>query len=708
MPPLRVPGRSGLEARWFLEIFGLAGAAVAQPLLSVFGASPEVFIAADAGPVDVVGFALAVLLTPPLVLWCAGLAAGVVGPRARWAAHLATVGALSGLLALYALRRVGWPAAAVGVVAAVAAGGVVLMRRAWSPVGTLMRYLAVGPVAFLVAFCVLSPAGELIGPGGARAAAVTVDRPGELPPVVMVVFDEWPLSSIVTTDGSIDADLFPNLAALAGGATWYRNTTTVTNATLQAVPSLLTGRFPAEGQTATARSQPENLFTLLGGVYDVEAVEPMTALCPAAVCDSDPDGDGDGAGDGGATGSLLAEAARTYATLVSPAAVDAGADTAQAAVELVDRAGADTGEAAVDAITRPRPAGLDSLLGTITADEAPTVHFLHLLMPHAPYMMLPTGERYPQGPFRWDTRRGVRGDAQPSADFDRHRMLLQVGYVDSLVGDLLRRLRRAGLYDEALIVVTADHGVTFQAGATARGLGDEPLRPDTMHDMAWVPLIVKAPGQTAGRVDDRNALTVDVLPTIAETVGVDIPWPVDGIPLTGPPRAGDHKPFFRQVGLSGSSYRLESDTDVGPASLDDVFAGGVDTFLAPGRDTDRWWRFGPRPDLIGRSVTDLAQGPPSGMGPARLETGSAIEVAAGEDLPAMAVGRVGDGGDGANVAVAVDGRIAAVVPLYSDVGGAGRVAAMLARSALTVGSHRVRLFEVAGDPNPALRAVEVR
>ena len=93
---------------------------------------------------------------------------------------------------------------------------------------------------------------------------------GDPPPVVMLVFDEWPLASIVRSDGTIDADLYPNVAALAGDSTWYRDTTTVANLTNFAVPALLTGNFPEEGDTADTATHPENLFTLLGGNYDID------------------------------------------------------------------------------------------------------------------------------------------------------------------------------------------------------------------------------------------------------------------------------------------------------------------------------------------------------------------------------------------------------------------------------------------------------
>ncbi len=56
----------GLE---LLELLGLCGLAVAQPVLAVFGAAPDYFVFEGASRSDIVVFALAVGLAPALLLW---------------------------------------------------------------------------------------------------------------------------------------------------------------------------------------------------------------------------------------------------------------------------------------------------------------------------------------------------------------------------------------------------------------------------------------------------------------------------------------------------------------------------------------------------------------------------------------------------------------------------------------------------------------
>ena len=126
--------------------------------------------------------------------------------------------------------------------------------------------------------------------------------------------------------------------------------------------------------------------------------------------------------------------------------------------------------------------------------------------------------------------------------FQRH--LLQTEYADKLLGDLLRRLRETGLYDRALMVVLADHGVSFRAGDRRR----RPT-PTNVQDVASMPLFIKLPGQREGGIEDTAVRTIDVLPTIADELGLKLREPVDGVPVERARRGSrqrDRRP--RQLG----------------------------------------------------------------------------------------------------------------------------------------------------------------
>ena len=75
-----------------------------------------------------------------------------------------------------------------------------------------------------------------------------------------------------------------------------------------------------------------------------------------------------------------------------------------------------------------------------------------------------------------------------------------------------------------MIVVTADNGESFLHRDANRHLAT----PRTVEDIADTPLFIKRPFQHAGRISDRHVRTEDILPTIADVLGIRMPWRVDG------------------------------------------------------------------------------------------------------------------------------------------------------------------------------------
>ena len=176
------------------------------------------------------------------------------------------------------------------------------------------------------------------------------------------------------------------------------------------------------------------------------------------------------------------------------------------------------------------------------ADERPAFVFWHIMDVHGPYDAPP--------PFAGRFRSGLApGRGRPLDKLQRfayHDYLrldrfasfedLVAGYdegilaVDAVIGELFQNLRRAGLYDDGLIVVTSDHGESFWDHGIWVGHGlfltDDELR---------VPLLVKLPGNRhAGtRVADMVGL-IDVAPTMLEALGVPPESPFQGRSLFSP------------------------------------------------------------------------------------------------------------------------------------------------------------------------------
>lgn len=597
-----------MSARWrAAHLLALSAIAVAQPVLDLLGGSPTFFVAHTAAPAEVLLVALLVILVVPSVLIAAELAVGLLSDRWAWRVHLALVAGLGGLIVAQFVDRI--PGLASFLVLAVgAAAGVALGHgyRQSEAIRSACSLLALTPLLFAAVFVFASPAHGLVFPPDVRAADVRV--PGTPPPVFVVVFDELPLATVLDGDGeAVDRARFPNLARLAGDGVLFTNVTTVAGYTHEAVPAILTGEGVRSANVPpTAGGHPRNLFSLLADDYRIVAHEHVTGLCTPALCDA---GSSDVGSD--STRLLLEDLAVVAGRVTLPAGLDdwlpavddswsnfgqrGGNDLDQEA----DRFGDDRAEF-VDALGEVDRVGQwQSAVEGIDAPTEPTLTFLHTVLPHVPWAFHADGSPYVDLGYPQRSPDGVWRTSF-SADFGLQRHLLQAMYTDRLLGDLLDRLEATGQYDDALIVFTADHGVSLTED-TNRRLPNE----DTLSGVMPVPVVVKAPrgapealggGGRRGTSDDRVGETTDLLPTIADVLDVTVPWPVDGQSLFGPERDGTERSIFAR------GNRVE--TDVRELDVQPIIDRVHELFLTPGRGFEHYGLGLGRP-AVGRRAAAL-------------------------------------------------------------------------------------------------------
>ena len=109
-----------------------------------------------------------------------------------------------------------------------------------------------------------------------------------------------------------------------------------------------------------------------------------------------------------------------------------------------------------------------------------------------------------------------------------------IAYEDAVVGKLLRQLKLRGLYAGVVMAVMADHGESLGAhGEDTHGifLYDETIQVPLLIKLPMT-LPAKSPHQSPGgkRIEDRVEL-VDILPTLLQEAGIEIPKEVQGEPL---------------------------------------------------------------------------------------------------------------------------------------------------------------------------------
>jgi hypothetical protein len=650
-----------------LHLGGLWALAFAQPLLDLLGRNAQFFVARGSTAWDVVVLAFGYTLVPPLLGALLVWASGRVRPALGWGAMIVLVALLAGALLLPPLGDVlGGSALAIPVALALGAGAAALYARL-AAVRSFATVISPAPLIVLLLFLVVSPVRALVFPGEEAGAVAGPSRSST--PIVQIVLDELPEASIADASGEIDARMFPNFARFARGATWYRNATTVDDLTTEAVPAQVTGDRPEQGRLPTSRDHPRSLFTLFERSHELTVVEPITDVCPERLCGEYRPAAAD------RLKSLESDLEIVVQHLLLPGdlrqdlpAVDRVWEGFEESAEPVP--GELRGGSLLKRDVLRRLAANDATAGFERAGAAldrqgskPPLLFVHSTLPHGAWRYLPNGRRYPIDGFEYPGLSSVGWTGpqwQIDQGFERH--LLQVQYVDRLVGALLGQVRQAGLYDRAVIVVTADHGAAFRSGQPRR-----PANSVNIGSIAPVPFIVKYPGQREGRIDDRSVRTIDVLPTIAKAAGVRIPWRTDGMPAgerTVDPdapidisHAGEHVLTMPLASVLAKRREREA----------------VETRLLRGG----LYAIGPRPDLIGRRVA-LSSGERRGT------------------VSPYITGRIEDVRPGAELAVAVDGVIRATTRAYRN-GDHTVYVALVPPSTLRDGAGTVAVLPVTAD-----------
>lgn len=646
-----------------LTLFGLT-----WPVLDLLGRNAEFFLARRSAKTEIVIMALTAIIVLPVVV---GLLGSLPGRGGR-AIGRALIAVTATSLALLYLARTSLPwwgsfALAVGIGLGLT-WAFVRLRSARQAA----RYLVITPVVMLGVFLFSMPVGDVLWePDVALGNPVAIEDPA---PIVLLVFDEFPVASLIDPDGNLQTDRFPNFARLAADGTWFPNAVTVEQQTEQSVPAILTGRIPEDSLVPVAGQYPFNLFTALRSVYDLHVHESITQLCPRELCQGLP----------ASTSSLVGDVSVVAGHVLLPEPLTED-------LPPIDRGWGDFATAAGafnakeefrELLSKGPRAGIDQTLGAIaSADLAqPSLFYMHAIVPHHPWQYLPDGRSYP---FVVAENPASVGGGWNDDEFlvaqSMQRHLLQVGYADHVLGEVISAVEERGVYDDALVIVVADHGITIRPGVEHQRM----ITDATVGSIAGVPLFVKAPHDSGGSIDDRRALTIDILPTIADVIGARMPTDVEGVSLLGPPPERSSTTTYGPEGHVSYDVSGEEKLDVA-ADIFDWFPGGDPWALRPPG----------APDLAGSTVEpeDLS------MSDVRVfikEPGLYRNVdTAGGVIPVRIGGTVvGDGAGDNLLAVVVNGVVGAVTRTYEDDGTIAFLA-MVPPDLLVDGENAIDVLEI--------------
>ena len=274
------------------------------------------------------------------------------------------------------------------------------------------------------------------------------------------------------------------------------------------------------------------------------------------------------------------------------------------------------------------------------------------------------------------------------ADTLHQRHLAQVGFVDRLLGSLLARLREVGVYDKALVIITADHGASYREGRSRR----EPQPERNLSDILRVPLLMKLPGQRHGEVVDRIVETVDIFPTILDVIGLKASLRMDGRSLIDdqvPSRTS--RTFIWRNRLNVAVRTVEDMSAESAASLD-----RKERRFGRGDLTGLYAPPGAR-HLLGKSRSVLHAAPDVRVAVRNRSQFQAVNLAR-DPLPLYVTGVLHTSRSAPlSVAVVVNGIVAAVTNSYQE-RGAHMFGTLIPETALREGNNIVAALVLDGNP----------
>jgi hypothetical protein len=677
-----------------LHLATLTAFAVAQPLFDILARHAEFFAVRRSEPIDLFTLCFVLIVIVPIpALAVTGLASWF-NQKTRRNVQTTLVSLLCSVILLPILTAHIGLEAIPSICIALSTGVILgLVYTRWSWVRQMLTFASIALLLFPALF-LLDPAVRKITFPEDTLTYETQEINAKTP-IVLVIFDSFPTTSLLNAQQEIDAEMFPNFAKLAEESVWFRNATTVSEKTLDAVPATLTGRYPGDNLHPTLYDYPRNLYTLLQDVYQVHVLDHQTNLDPGTQTPSDSYPT--------RLRLLFTDLKIIFLHILLP-------ESWKHHLPPISQSWENFGDSENKPKRRGRsiPPVLRSaefleFIERITPSVPRSLWAMHVMHPHTPHKFYPSGRVYslslkqPSGQGN-QAGRWVDDELVTIHAYQRH--LLQAKLVDNLTGKLISKLKETGLWDSAVIIITADHGVSFHPGDSRRGLTDT-----NFADILSVPFFVRAPGQEIGRISDANVQNMDVLPTIMDLLGISTAWEIDGISVFDP-SVNQHTQ--RNVYRSQTSGGLLAI----PPGLAEARHKSASRKLAIFGESgaDRPFRIGPHANLLGRNIESFSLDMDNSPIAAGLRNPQYFKNISNDRqfIPGEITGSVERQPPGSGplwIVVAVNGVIQAVTrPYIGDNDSELAVwAAIVPESSFRVGSNKVDLFTLELDDPQEIR-----
>ena len=405
----------------------------------------------------------------------------------------------------------------------------------------------------------------------------TSTRQGQPRNVLMIVFDAW--SSYNISLYGYERDTTPNINRLAKRAVRYHNHYAGGDYTTPGTATLLTGVLPWTNRALRANDETEeyyatrNIFGAFPNHYRIAythngwantllkqfqheineyiATEKLLLESYDNIIKVLFRRDEDLSSVSWARNMKVSDEGYAYSLLLSHVYEDLQKKKVKDLLELFPRGlpttGSDNGFLVGQAV--------DHITERLRSIPRPFAGYFHFLPPHYPYRtssefvdaFLNDGYKPIEKPVDIFGNKETRGYPLKRRIYDEYIL-----YCDREFGRLYDILEGSGLLENTILVLTSDHGESFERGLNAHNI-------DALYEpVIRIPLMIFEPGREEGMDIYQNTSAVDVLPTLAHLAGVSSPGWIEGMVL--PPFSSTPQVPDRNIHVV-RAYRIKNSHD---------------------------------------------------------------------------------------------------------------------------------------------------
>jgi hypothetical protein len=375
----------------------------------------------------------------------------------------------------------------------------IIIRKDYLKTLSILSFIV--PITILY-FIFLSPASVIFNVEKTQDIVISAKNPT---PVYIIVFDEFSGLTLQTKTRVLDKKRYPNWAALLDDSDYFPNALTTNTITNKAIPSILTGNSSDENGLLSANN-------LLATFASMGPINSYSKVVPADLNTFES---------WKSIETFSTDLLTIYFHLLTHK------EWAEEYLGTIPETWANFGLFKSKSNWSFYGASSFDPWISMAIESGTSFNFLHILFPHGPYGMTPSGKSS-WAPSEILEKSKTKENFEASQTYINvvyHSYMLQAAYTDKMIGQFITELKRKGIYKKSLIIVTADHGVSYdKTGVSRRQLKTR----ESWANIISVPLIIKYPQSDQGRTVNTVVTSLDIVPTIFSVLGINPVWKTDG------------------------------------------------------------------------------------------------------------------------------------------------------------------------------------